>query len=217
MSAGSKGVSPAFPTIMTAPASDGAIPVVSKLRSPEPAPGSGDATPPGAAGSIGTPVIVARVVEVVLVVVAATVVVVVAGTVVVGVVGTVVVVAAGTVVVGVVGTVVGVVGTVVGVVGTVVGVVGTVVGVVGTVVGVVGTVVGVVGVHGSYPFPLPGPPRGLSQAGGIPPGGSARAATGTTASTAAINSTTPAPRRFPMAPYRHLRTIISSADREHPK
>jgi len=210
MSAGSKGVSPAFPTIMTAPASDGAIPVVSKLRSPEPAPGSGDATPPGAAGSIGTPVIVARVVEVVLVVVAATVVVVVAGTVVVGVVGTVVVVAAGTVVVGVVGTVVGVVG-------TVVGVVGTVVGVVGTVVGVVGTVVGVVGVHGSYPFPLPGPPRGLSQAGGIPPGGSARAATGTTASTAAINSTTPAPRRFPMAPYRHLRTIISSADREHPK
>src|SRR3990172_4876830 len=179
MSAGSKGVSPAFPTIMTAPASDGAIPVVSKLRSPEPAPGSGDATPPGAAGSIGTPVIVARVVEVVLVVVAATVVVV--------------------------------------VVGTVVGVVGAVVGVVGTVVGVVGTVVGVVGVHGSYPFPLPGPPRGLSQAGGIPPGGSARAATGTTASTAAINSTTPAPRRFPMAPYRHLRTIISSADREHPK
>jgi len=77
--------------------------------------------------------------------------------------------------------------------------------------------VGVVGVHGSYPFPPPGPPRGLSQAGGIPPGGSARAATGTTASTAAINSTTPAPRRFPMAPYRHLRTIISSADREHPK
>src|SRR3990172_3941348 len=105
MSAGSRGVSPAFPTIMPAPASDGAIPVVSKLRSPEPAPGSGDATPPGATGSIGTPVIVARVVEVVLVVAPAT-------------------------VVGVVGTVVGVVGTVVGVVGTVVGVVGTVVGVV---------------------------------------------------------------------------------------
>src|SRR3989304_3342219 len=151
---------------MPPPAGGGALPVVSKLRSPEPAPGSGDATPPGAAGSIGTPVIVGRVVEVGLVVAAATAVAAGAGP---------------------------------------------------PVVGVVGTVVGVVGVHGSYPFPLPGPPRGLSQAGGIPPGGSARAATGTTASTAAINSTTPAPRRFPMAPYRHLRTIISSADREDPK